>query len=111
MDFSSSNLALVAYASVSSDGVLLQSSGFASCQNTSLGHYTLTLVNELAQQPTGEVYPDLLTISACGSGIAMTNAHHASATTIDVLTMNAAAAYANTSFTLLVLRPVIPAAS
>lgn len=114
MDFSTSALALVAYASVKADGTLLKANGFAACQKLATGMYLLTLTDDLAQEPQWNesgVYPDILVVSLAGSNTSTISAHHANAKQISVASMSLTPAYQDNNFSLLVYRPVIPPVS
>ncbi len=111
MDFSTANLALVAYASVDSDGTLLKSSGFLSSQHLGTGMYLLTLTDELAQEPywnEAGVYPDFVMVSLAGSNTSTITAQHSNAKQISVASVSLAPAFQDNKFNVLVFRSVIP---
>jgi hypothetical protein len=103
-DFSSANVALVAYAAVAADGTLLQNSGFVSCTKYLTGTYELVLEASLVQEPNR----DLLMVTPNGGGApVMTLAYHSIPQKI-VVSLKDETNFRDQGFALMVWRSVIP---
>ena len=111
MNFSSSNLALVAYAAVlGSDGSMSCSGGFASSTRVTTGTYQLFLSTALAQSTTTGAAPDLISVtpgkSSSGSLVSQSCAAAQSNSTMVSVVTNGS----DTDFSLMVWRTVVPPA-
>lgn len=107
--FSTANLALVAYASVSGvDGSIIDGSGFASSTKISTGVTNLFLSTSLAQEAVSGTYRDLLVVTPGQSN----GSQNPKSVCASMLTSTAVgvvfSSSENTDFTIMVLRTVLP---
>ena len=110
MNFSSSNLALVAYAAVlGSDGSMPCSNGLASSTRVTTGTYQLFLSSSLAQSTTTGAAPDLLVVTPGKSGGSLISQSFAASQTTSTM-VTVVTNGSDTDFSLLVLRTILPPA-
>ncbi len=109
MDFSSANLALVAYALVSgADGSLVENSGFAASTKLTTGVSILYLSTALAQEAVTGVYRDILVVTPGKSNGSLNSKSLAVANTSSTAIQVVFSSSENTDFSILVLRTVLP---
>ena len=114
MNFSSSQLALVAYANVNgTDASLVKSDGFVASTKVSTGVSVLFLSTALAQDVTGGVCGDLLMVTP-GKSNGSHNPKSVAASNItstSIMVVLSGTTSENTDFSILVLRTVLPPAT